>query len=99
MMDATVDVSESGKETQVSISDVKNSRNSLQTTKDCTATCTFYTPGLSGAAEREGNFVLRAALGTAATEGPRKYQKIWVCLTSDYAHEHFLMFISIGLVG
>ncbi|EAT90565.1 hypothetical protein SNOG_02353 [Parastagonospora nodorum SN15] len=62
MMDATVD---------------KFLANRAAKTKDCTVPCLFYTSGLSGAAEREGNFVLRAALGAAATEGPRKYQTIW----------------------
>ncbi|PVH91997.1 hypothetical protein DM02DRAFT_544625 [Periconia macrospinosa] len=51
--------------------------NRAPKTKDCNVPCLFYTQGLSGAAEREGNFVLRQALNTAATEGPRKYQTIW----------------------
>ncbi|KAH7082451.1 hypothetical protein FB567DRAFT_594924 [Paraphoma chrysanthemicola] len=46
-------------------------------TKNCNLKCLFYTQRLSGAAEREANFVFWDYLLTGATEGPRKYLTIW----------------------
>jgi hypothetical protein len=53
-------------------------------TKECPTPCLFYTQYLSGAAEREANFVLKEVLYTNAAEGPRKYQTIWVCPPGNY---------------
>ncbi|KAH7070746.1 hypothetical protein BKA63DRAFT_519053 [Paraphoma chrysanthemicola] len=46
-------------------------------TKTCKVPCLFYTQRLSGAAEREANFVLWDYLLMGASEGPRKFQTIW----------------------
>lgn len=45
---------------------------------NCRLPCLFYTEALSGAAERIASSVLNDLLLIGATEGPRRYQTIWV---------------------
>jgi hypothetical protein len=53
--------------------------NRAEKTKTNCAPCLFYTQYLSGAAEREANFVLREAMLLNALEDGRRFQTIWVC--------------------